>query len=114
MTTTPQAPLQIAAVRTKPALHDYGKKAGQVYRERKTRVFFFYVGDTALGMFSMYFPRTFKDYRPLIAGVLKAAGLPADLKARWSRHAGCGQCPCSPGFILEGAYGQNIYVDVTL
>lgn len=33
-------------------------------------------------------------------------------RATWSIHAGCRQCPCSPGFVLPQSFGVDIFVKV--
>lgn len=31
---------------------------------------------------------------------------------RWSKHAGCTMCPCSPGFIVDGLIGVDVWISV--
>ena len=42
-----------------------------------------------------------KNQRQVLAAALAAFELEAS-KISFSRYAGCGSCPCSPGFILDG------------
>ena len=37
-----------------------------------------------------------------------------DVKWGWDRHCGCSMCPCSPGFIGEGAYHEPTDIYVTI
>lgn len=50
-----------------------------------------------------------KEILPVVLGRL---GIDMSrVKIRWSQYAGC-SCPCSPGFILDGHRGHDIFVDV--
>ena len=40
------------------------------------------------------------EFFPVIRSIF---GLPRDAKIRYSQNAGCNQCPCSPGFIIDDA-----------
>lgn len=44
------------------------------------------------------------EYRKLLPQILEELGLAADTKVRWSQHAGCSMCPCSPGFVIQTPY----------
>ena len=37
-----------------------------------------------------------------------------DIKWGWDRYCGCSMCPCSPGFIGEGAYYESTDIYVTI
>ena len=37
-----------------------------------------------------------------------------DVKWGWDRYCGCSVCPCSPGFIGEGAYHEPTDIYVTI
>jgi len=41
---------------------------------------------------------------------LKTAGLDENTKTKWSNKAGC-KCLCSPGFLIPGYSGFDIFVD---
>ena len=49
----------------------------------------------------------------LLRGAILAL-LPGLGPLHYSAHAGCGVCPCSPGFISRSAKGEDIWLDVTL
>lgn len=37
-----------------------------------------------------------------------------DVKWGWDRYCGCQSCPCSPGFVGEGAYYESTDIYVTI
>ena len=86
-----------------PSFRDYDKKP---------RLYFSIEGETLLEHFGNRVARPTKLYREFLPLVLQKAGLPTDTKARWSRNAGCGMCPCSPGFILDLPGGGENRFDV--
>lgn len=45
--------------------------------------------------------RPYKEYRKLLADQAFMQN------ARWSQHAGCRMCPCSPGFILGTTFHNS-------
>lgn len=45
--------------------------------------------------------RPYREVRPFVEAALREAGIEFE-KTRWNQRAGC-DCPCSPGFVLEGA-----------
>lgn len=82
-------------------------------RWKNSRVYIFPQGETLLDNLQNRRSRPFNEYRKqVMPAVLKALGLPATTKVRWSQYAGC-SCPCSPGFIVEAVLGKTVYVDVT-
>lgn len=48
----------------------------------------------------------------VIPSVLEQANLPLNTKVIWSKKAGC-SCGCSPGFLITGKSGFNIFVKVS-
>lgn len=47
--------------------------------------------------------------KEVLPTVLQKAKLPLDTKVVWSDKAGC-SCGCSPGFLITGQKGFDIYV----
>lgn len=47
--------------------------------------------------------------KEVLPTVFKKAKLPLDTKVIWSDKAGC-SCGCSPGFLITGQKGFDIYV----
>ena len=82
---------------------------GETWRERtkKSRL---YVSPKGEGMMANFVNR---HHRPNVewAKLVRAEVLPAlgiDGKGmRWNRYAGCGMCPCSPGFVLPGWFAPT-------
>lgn len=77
--------------------------------KKKARLYISPVGETVLeNLFEGRHNRPHVAFRDeLLAEVLTAAGLdPTNVRANWSKHAGCSMCPCSPGFILTGRDGS--------
>jgi len=79
--------------------------------DRKTRVYLF-AGDRETHQVFDALPtrQMQKLRRQVLREALEAEGLDPNTKARWSRTAGC-SCGCSPGFILEGDTGKDIFAD---
>ena len=49
----------------------------------------------------------------LLPAVRAKLGLAEDVKIGWSNKAGCGMCPCSPGFLIQDyRYRFDVYVSV--
>jgi hypothetical protein len=82
-------------------------------RWKPSRVYIFPQGESLLDNLQNRKSRPYNEYRKqVMPAVIKALGLPAGTKVKWSQYAGC-SCPCSPGFIVEGVVGKTVYVDVT-
>ena len=79
----------------------------------KTRIYFHLEGETLQENMINRTTRPYTEYRKLLPQVYEMAGINPDAKARWSKHAGCTMCPCSPGFILGYTLGIDIHVTVT-
>lgn len=84
-----------------------GKRGGR----KESRIHFFHDGENVLQDIFNRHDRPYTLYKQLIPDVLKAIGAPEDAKVSWNQYAGC-SCPCSPGFIVKGFYGQNAYVTI--
>lgn len=67
----------------------------------KPRLYISPEGEGILANFANRTSRPYNTYRKMLPQIFLALGLPANTKARWSQHAGCSMCPCSPGFILD-------------
>jgi hypothetical protein len=80
-------------------------------RETYTRMYFFHKGETVLeNFFYGRINRPQKEYRKLLPEVFKRLER-EPLEVKWSQNAGC-SCGCSPGFIVKGMKGVDIFVDV--
>lgn len=55
-----------------------------------------------------------KHLLPIVAEVLKQNNIGRDVKFSWSRKAGCGMCPCSPGYVISGLDYYEIWVSFGL
>lgn len=79
---------------------------GESWREtsKKSRLYVAPKGEGVMANFVNRHHRPNIEWAKLVrAEVLPRLGI--DTKGmRWNVHAGCGMCPCSPGFILPGWY----------
>ena len=78
----------------------------------KTRVYFFTADESILENLTKRFHRPYEAYRKLLPEVFKQVNLQPNVKAKWRQKAGC-KCGCSPGFILDGDNGKDIFVTIT-
>lgn len=47
--------------------------------------------------------------------IVAAGAVTAEPNWRWSRHAGCSMCPCSPGWFVKGTGEEKrVWVDVVV
>ena len=67
--------------------------------KQPTRVYIEHPEETIVDNLQNRRDRPWRDYKPLVQKELRDAGIEG--KVRWSQHAGCTMCPCSPGFILD-------------
>lgn len=84
----------------------------------KGRIYVNPTGETVLANLANRRSRPYNEYRklfPQIRAELAEQGydLPETAKISWSQYAGC-SCPCSPGFIVQGLHGHNVFVDVNV
>ncbi len=83
----------------------------------KTRVYAFTAGQTILENLFARGTEPHREYRKLFTGHAALEEFAAH-SPKWSRHAGCSMCPCSPGFILndclltEKHVPYDIFIDV--
>lgn len=68
--------------------------------EQHTRVYFSPEGETIWDNLANRRRRPHQEYRRMMPTVFERTGI-EPVKFRWSKHAGCRMCPCSPGMILE-------------
>lgn len=76
-----------------------------------TRVFVTIEGESILDDFGNRTSRPWQTWKPLVLAALKEHGIEVT-KLRWSQHAGCSMCPCSPGFIAEGMHRTSIWITI--
>ena len=81
----------------------------------RARVYIFAEGESILANLVNRTTRPHKVYRDRVLPTVYAyLGLdPREYKMRWSKHAGCSMCPCSPGFIIEGQHRYDVFVTVS-
>jgi len=77
---------------------------------KKSRMFFFPMGETIIENLVSRRSRPHNEYRKVTGDILDKLGLDKDMKFHWDQKAGC-TCGCSPGFVLEGDHNHNIFVD---
>lgn len=84
------------------------------YREwiKQTRIYVWPQGESIMDNLQNRRQRPYTTYKKeVIPAVLEAMGMAPDTKVRWSQYAGC-DCPCSPGFIVDGDSRRDVHVDV--
>jgi len=91
-------------------------RAQQERPSTKGRIYVNPTGETVLANLANRRTRPYNEYRklfPQIRAELAQQGydLPETAKISWSQYAGC-SCPCSPGFVVQGLHGHNVWVDV--
>jgi hypothetical protein len=80
-------------------------------REAYTRIYFFHEKETILeNLFFGRRNRPQKEYRKLLPEVFKRLDK-EPMEVKWSQQAGC-SCGCSPGFIVKGMKGVDVFVDL--
>ena len=82
--------------------------------QKKSRMYFFLRGE---GLFENLLNRRFRphvEYRKIAGDIFEQLGLDPKMKFHWDRYAGCAMCPCSPGFVLEGDFNHDIFVDYAI
>lgn len=81
-------------------------------KHRSAQIHIFLSGEKLIDNLMNRRQRPYTMYRKeLIPQILKEMKLPANTKVFWRQNAGC-SCGCSPGFIVDGAYGMTAYVHV--
>jgi hypothetical protein len=79
------------------------------YKET-TRIYLSYPLESIMDNIINRRSRPWKALKPLIEAELRDAGYTG--RVRWSKHAGCKMCPCSPGFVLDTNLDYSAPVDV--
>jgi hypothetical protein len=91
------------------AYNETGYGRGESWRERtkKSRLYVSPKGEGLMANFVNRHHRPNVEWAKLVrAEVLPILGIPTK-GMRWNVHAGCGMCPCSPGFILPGWFAPT-------
>lgn len=89
-------------------------KNNRTYNTPKSRIFVWPKGESVIQNLENRHCRPYTTYKKeVIPEILKKLELPEGTKVKWSQYAGC-TCPCSPGFIIEGHYGQDIHATVVV
>lgn len=78
----------------------------------RTRVYVHPEGENIIENLMNRRSRPYKLYRPLVEKALRHKKIDWT-KLKWSQKAGCTMCPCSPGFIVEGSRGLDIWVTIS-
>ena len=55
--------------------------------------------------------RPWQQLKPVVKELLEERSVKVN-KLSWNIKAGCGMCPCSGGFLIEGETGKDYYVKV--
>ena len=89
--------------------YEHGRRRQYRYDrpDQPSRVFLEY-GETVYQHLMNRRSRPWQQLKPVVADGM---GVPVD-KLRWSIHAGCGMCPCSGGFFIDGEDGTDYFVKV--
>lgn len=91
---------------------EFEKRPNRDSRRSKTRIYVWAEKESVLENLANRRSRPHQLYKKhVMAEILERANLPVVTKVRWSQTAGC-SCGCSPGFIVDGSYGWNIFVTV--
>jgi hypothetical protein len=79
---------------------------------RTTKVYIFEEGETILENLENRHSRPSDVYRDLISDqLMEKEIITSSRDLRWSQKAGC-SCGCSPGFIVDGPKGKEVYVTI--
>ncbi len=86
-------------------------KAGS---ERKTRIYIFEEGENTIrDQVGDDLRSAQQIYKIMLEQLLIQEGVIENKnQLRWSSTAGC-SCGCSPGFIVNGSYGKEVFVTLT-
>lgn len=76
----------------------------------KSRVYVDVLNETLLENFAARTSRPYIEWKPFVLEGLASLGI-GNAKLRWSQKAGC-SCPCSPGFFIDGHFGQDFWVTI--
>ena len=79
--------------------------------QTKTRIFIHITASSVLEHILSRYVNPVKLYKKFLPTILQQSNMAKNLTIKWSQKAGC-QCGCSPGFIVEGHQGQNLFVTI--
>lgn len=82
--------------------------------QKKSRMYFFPQGENVIESLITRNFRPHSEYRKIAGDIFEQLGLDPKMKFHWDQYAGCASCPCSPGFVLEGDFNHDIFVDYAL
>ena len=78
--------------------------------QEATRVYLSFPQESILDNLVNRHSRPWSALKPLVEAELREAGYAG--RVRWSKHAGCKMCPCSPGFVLDGNLDYSEPLDI--
>lgn len=86
-------------------------------KQKQSRIYVWPAGETIIQNLVNRRIRPFDEYRKVVIEELKKRNVQvSDIRLRWSKHAGCRMCPCSPGFIVDGydpfLHGKDLHIVV--
>jgi hypothetical protein len=103
--------IHVLTFECKPMSESDLKKAKN--EKKKSRMFFSALGENIFENLTSRNSHPHREYRKVVADILKKLGLDPSMKFHWDVFAGCATCACSPGFVLEGDFNHNIFVSYT-
>jgi len=89
-------------------------RAGKRWSDKPTGnsvVYLSFLNETVLDNLANRTSRPHVELKPFIVERLQRLGINTE-HMRWNPKAGCGMCPCSPGFVLPNHKGYDIWVTV--
>ena len=87
--------LKVTEYKERPFPHNDRRTASRIYVWPK--------GETILQNLINRRARPNREYHEAVVVELMRRGVDMSrIKLKWSKHAGCTMCPCSPGFIVDG------------
>lgn len=103
--------MKVSIGQTYARTSDWGRKQYKYDRpEYPSRVFLEF-GETVWEHLENRRSRPWQELKPLVSDALVEIGVSVD-KLRWDINAGCGMCPCSGGFLVEGEQGKDYFAKV--
>jgi len=94
--------------------HDWGTTRRRQYKydrpDYPSRVFLEF-GETVWEHLENRRSRPWQELKPVVEEELKRLGVDVH-KLSWNLNAGCGMCPCSGGFLVDGENGKDWYMKV--
>ena len=106
--------MKVEILTTYERKRDWGTTRRRQYKydrpEYPSRVYLEY-GETVYEHLMNRRSRPWQQLKPLVEKQLKSQGINVD-KLSWSINAGCGMCPCSGGFFIDGETGKDYFAKV--